>query len=327
MRVRAALFALVLWGAGGGAACSAATAQVRPAPDMVSLPTGSTLATWQVKQDTAASAGTMVFLHGGPGLYTEDRRIDEAAVFRKAGYATLFFDQAGSGQSAKLKASDYSLNRAVADLEAVRASRGLDKMLLWGNSFGANLAILYAQQYPDRVSAIILTSPGIFPGMAAKRDYSRTKRNGVEIGKDLSKAAARIDKEGAKAEAELSQIETGKLLDAITQSELIDAMTCKASTVALPKLPGGGNLFVNRMLQAELKMSKRDWSKLPKVPSLIIRGDCDFLPVKSAEAYKAALNAEYAAIPGAGHALLEDRAAVDSALQSFIERRLAAAKP
>ena len=301
--------------------------EARPTAEMLSLPTGSTLATWQVEAKTIERAGTVVFLHGGPGLYTEDRRFDEAAIFRNAGFATLFFDQAGGGQSAKLKANEYSLTRAVADLEALRVARGLDKIILWGNSYGANLAVLYARQYPDRVAAFILTSPGIFPGLGAKRDYSRTKRNGVNIGKDLAKAAARIDKEGSKAEATFSQVETGKLLDAVTESELLDAMTCKASSVELPKLPGGGNLFVNRILQAELKKIKPDWTTLPKVPSLIIRGDCDFLPAKSALAYQAALDAEYVAIPNAGHALLEDRAAVDLAIDSFIARRLMTAKP
>lgn len=294
---------------------------------MLSLPTGSTLGVWQMEAETAQSNGTVIFLHGGPGLYTEDRRFDEAAVFRKAGFTTLFFDQAGSGQSAKLKASEYSLARAVADLEALRIARGLDKIVLWGNSYGAILAVLYARQYPDNVAAFILTSPGIFPGLSVKRDYSRTKRNGVDIGKDLAKAAARIDKEGSKAEGAFSQDETGKLLDAVTESELLDAMTCKAIAVTLPKLPGGGNLFVNRILQSELKKTKPDWATLPKVPSLIIRGDCDFLPVKSATAYQNALNSEFVAIPNAGHALLEDRPAVDRAIDSFITRRLITAKP
>jgi pimeloyl-ACP methyl ester carboxylesterase len=299
---------------------SAITAPVhaRPAATMVSLPTGSTLATWKIPSDTGKSAGTVVFLHGGPGLYTEQRRMDEAAVFRQSGYTTLFFDQAGSGQSQKLKASDYSLARAVADLEALRQSSGLDKMLLWGNSYGAILAMLYAQQYPDRVSGFVLTAPGTFPGTTVKRDYSLSKRSGVKLGKELSKATSRIDKEGSKAEPALSQIETGKLFDEITQSELLDAMTCKASTVTPQNLPGGGNLFVNRMLQAELKTVKRDWSTLPKVPALIVRGACDFLPVKNAETYKTTLNAEFVTIPNTGHALLEDRTAVDRTIAAFL---------
>lgn len=304
-----------------------ASAQARPSAETAVLSTGSSLAVWQIDAETPTQSGTVIFLHGGPGLYTEERRFDEAAVFRKAGYATLFFDQAGSGQSAKLNASEYSLARSVADLEALRIARGLDTIILWGNSFGANLAVLYARQYPDKVAALILTAPGTFPGLVVKRDYSRTNRNGVDIGKDLAKAAGAIDKEGSKAEGAFSQVDTGKLLDALTDSELLDAMTCKSSVVTLPKLPGGGNLFVNRILQAELKKVKPDWATLPKVPSLIIRGDCDFLPAKSAIAYQDVLGAEYVAIPNAGHALLEDRLTVDLAIESFIQRRLLAAKP
>ena len=44
-------------------------------------------------------------------------------------------------------------------------------------------------------------------------------------------------------------------------------------------------------------------------------------------AFAQSLNAEYVAIPNTGHALLEERASVDSAIESFIQRRLTAIKP
>ena len=90
---------------------------------------------WILPADGAAArSAPVVFLHGGPGLYTEARRFDEAAVMRAAGFDTIFFDQAGGGQSARLPAGDYSHDRAVADIEALRVALGKDQFVLWGRN-------------------------------------------------------------------------------------------------------------------------------------------------------------------------------------------------
>jgi pimeloyl-ACP methyl ester carboxylesterase len=176
-----------------------------PAPQMKALSTGSELAIWSLAPEKPVHATPIVYLHGGPGLYTEGRRLDEGAVFRAAGFTTIYFDQVGGGQSKRLKATEYSIDRAVYDLEALRISLGQEKLILWGNSYGASLAALYSSRFPLRVSALILTSPGSFPGTDAKRSYSLTNRGSVSLGKELSVAVGKIDKKGAAAETEVSQ--------------------------------------------------------------------------------------------------------------------------
>ena len=101
-------------------------------PVMTAVATGSNLAVWKLPADARPRATPVLFLHGGPGLYTEARRFDEAAVMRAAGFDTIFFDLAGGGRSARLAAGDYGLDRAIADVEALRIALGKDQLVLWG---------------------------------------------------------------------------------------------------------------------------------------------------------------------------------------------------
>ena len=245
---------------------------------------------------------------------------------RAAGFDTVFFDQAGGGQSAQLPAGDYSLDRAVADIEALRLALGKDQLVLWGNSYGAALAALYAARYPGRVAGVILTAPGMFPGYAGKRDYGRTDRDRVVFGKDVSAAIDRIDRDGAKAEAEMPQARAGKLFDELVASELIDGMVCKGSPVRPPSLPGGGNLYAQRLIARDLKAVKPLPATIAGVPALIVRGTCDFLPMASAERYRALFSGRIAEIAASGHGLLEDRAAVDAVIGGFARDSLASVK-
>ena len=297
------------------------------APAMVKLATGSELATWTFPgSGPRRHAVPVLFLHGGPGLYTEARRFDEGAPLRAAGFDTIYFDQAGGGRSARLKAGDYSLDRAIADVEALRIALGHEQLVLWGNSWGAALATVYASRHPGRVAGFVLTAPGMFPGFGGKHDYSRTDRDKVEYAKDVTAAVNRIDRDGGAAEADLPQDRAGAIFDTMVSAELIDGVVCKGTAVKPPPLPGGGNLYVNRLISRDLKALKFTPGPLVKVPAIIVRGSCDYLPMSSAERYAALLGAPVLAVADAGHGLLEQRAAVDAAIASFAQGPLASVK-
>jgi pimeloyl-ACP methyl ester carboxylesterase len=295
----------------------ASSAIAQPAPTMTKMSTGSELAVWQVVPAKTARKTPIIFLHGGPGLYTEARRFDEGQPLRDAGFTTIYFDQAGGGKSARLKASEYSLDRAVLDLEALRVSLGQEKLILWGNSYGASLAAVYADRYPDRVAAVLLTAPGMFPGFDGKRDYSRTNRDKVVYSKAVTKAVGLIDSKGAAAEAKLSQSEAGLLFDEFAKAELIEGVVCKGSAVTPPPLPGGGNLYAQRFLFRDVKKLKFVPKQSPTRPVLILRGECDYLPMESAEKYRAMLGGRIQMIEKSGHGLLENTAAYQAALTRF----------
>jgi pimeloyl-ACP methyl ester carboxylesterase len=289
---------------------------------MISLSTGSRLATWTVPAPIKPRKTPVLFLHGGPGMYTTEGARNKGAVLRAAGFNTVYFDQAGGGLSDRIPAAQYTMQRAVDDVEALRVALKYDKIILWGSSYGADLAALYARRFPDRVAGMILTSPGTFPGFNAKRNYGPTDRGKVNIGAALSKAVGQIDKLGGAAEATIPQDAAGKLMDELVGAELMNGMVCKG-TYSPPVVGGGGNLYPNRMLAKELKQMAFPAGAPLGRPVLILRGTCDFLPMDNAERYRAVFGGTIVSIANAGHQFVENRADYDAALTRFATSELA----
>ena len=103
-----------------------------------------------------------LFVHGGPGggCSSHDRRL-----FDPARYRIILFDQRGCGRSLPHAAdrADLSANstgQLVSDMEALRRTLGVDRWLLLGGSWGAALALAYAEAHRERVSALVLR--GVF---------------------------------------------------------------------------------------------------------------------------------------------------------------------
>lgn len=107
----------------------------------------------------------VVFLHGGPGV--ADLSGDSAyfGALSADGYDVYVYDQLGTGHSARLHdPSGYTLDRWVADLEEIRLFIGADRMILIGHSWGARIAIRYLERHPGHVSRLVLSAPGAIPG-------------------------------------------------------------------------------------------------------------------------------------------------------------------
>jgi proline iminopeptidase len=100
-----------------------------------------------------------VVLHGGPGSGRSPRM---RRLFDPAAYRVALFDQRGCGRStphASEPRADLSANttwHVVADIERLRERLGVDRWLVFGGSWGAVLALAYAERHPDRVTELVL---------------------------------------------------------------------------------------------------------------------------------------------------------------------------
>jgi proline iminopeptidase len=102
-----------------------------------------------------------VALHGGPGSgCTPGHR----RYFDPAAYRIVLFDQRSTGRSVP-HAADPTVSLAsntthhlIGDIELLREHLGIERWLVWGASWGATLALAYAERHPDRVTEIVLAS-------------------------------------------------------------------------------------------------------------------------------------------------------------------------
>ena len=111
-----------------------------------------------------------VFLHGGPGggMSPSHRRQWDPEL-----YDVLLFDQRGCGKSlpfAEIEANDTW--RIVEDIERLREYCGHEAWQVFGGSWGATLALAYAQAHPDRTTELVLR--GVFLARQKEKDWLYT---------------------------------------------------------------------------------------------------------------------------------------------------------
>ena len=103
----------------------------------------------------------LLILHGGPGgnSYTFERTIGP----RLERFTTVvYYEQRGCGRSdPPPNPGEYSLPLLVADLDALRETLGLRRIVPLGFSFGGELALEYALAHPDRVERLVLQCPSV----------------------------------------------------------------------------------------------------------------------------------------------------------------------
>lgn len=295
------------------------------------LSTGSRIAYTFYPAEGQAHSAPVIYLHGGPAVPTRNSNYEFFKQLTTDGFDVYLYDQTGTGLSAQLDdISEYTLERNVADLEAIRQQIGSDKLILVGTSWGSVLAAFYLEQYPDHVEKVIFMSPGVLVDRAnARYDYSRTASSQDDsilmppLRMILAGALARTNPAAAQNFA--SQTEMSGIYDAFVTSPSMDyQVNCKGYTPTnKPSRSGGGNYYANLLILQSLKKAHdpRPTLKSLQTPALIMRGACDYIPWTSTYVYKETLaNSSLVLIPNAGHALTEAQPeAVLSTIRAFLK--------
>ncbi len=114
-------------------------------------------------EESGSLDGTpIVFLHGGPGAGcdSEHRRYCDPEKYR-----IILLDQRGCGRSTPhASLENNTTQHLINDLEAIRKALGISKWVVMGGSWGATLALAYAESHPQQILAMILR--GVFLGRA-----------------------------------------------------------------------------------------------------------------------------------------------------------------
>ena len=107
-----------------------------------------------VEQCGSPQGMPVLCIHGGPGggCTPSMRRFFDPSVFR-----IILFDQRGCGKSTpRAGVTANTTAHLISDIEHIRQVLGVDRWILFGGSWGATLALLYAQAHPDTVIHLVL---------------------------------------------------------------------------------------------------------------------------------------------------------------------------
>lgn len=285
---------------------------------------------WRVETDIElhhASRGegaAILYVHGGPGFPAADIPAGLAALADS--YSVHAYDQRGCGRSTRpidrFESQNYyqnmmEMNAAlgiaahIADLERIRRILGDEKLVLVGHSFGGFIATLYAAEFPERVAALILVAPAdmiVFPNEDG--DLFKVIREKLP------------EAERPKFDAFLGRyfdfgsVFTKSEADHIALSLEFVKFYMMASGAAEPSAPmneefaklAGGWVSPAIYFSLGRQHDYRDALRKVDVPTLIIHGDADLVPVSASESYADVLpGARLEVVEGAGHFLLDEK--------------------
>jgi pimeloyl-ACP methyl ester carboxylesterase len=99
----------------------------------------------------------LVLVHG---FGNEAHIWDDFAPLVAPHYRTLAVDLRGHGDSDHDPEQRYDYDHHVADLEAVTAALGIERLVLVGHSFGGRTAMLFAAKHPERMAGLVIVDIG-----------------------------------------------------------------------------------------------------------------------------------------------------------------------
>jgi proline iminopeptidase len=262
-----------------------------------------------------------VYLHGGPGSGCQP---DHRRLFDPERFHAVLFDQRGCGRSRPKGSREHNTTaHLIADMEAIRTKFGFERWLVAGGSWGATLALAYAQAHPDRVSGIVLRAtflgtyeeieagfcqrlPSFYPGLYADflsllPEAERDRPLDAYWHRILSDDAT-VYGPAARAWHDVERI----LSEHAPTRTRLDLATVKSGG-ALPATPFmEAHYFVNDCFMRPNQLLE-ETDKLKGIPGVIVQGRYDLLcPPSTSQALAARwAEGEVRIVESAGHSLYD----------------------
>jgi pimeloyl-ACP methyl ester carboxylesterase len=123
-----------------------------PAPEELQVKTPNVMLYIRVAGNTD-SGNILIVINGGPGSASHDMMgLDPLA---SETLALVSYDQRGTGRSTA-PTNGYALSEYIKDLDAVRQYFGVQKVHLFGHSWGGLVALAYAAAHQENVASVSL---------------------------------------------------------------------------------------------------------------------------------------------------------------------------
>lgn len=259
----------------------------------------------------------LLLLHGGPGMghnYLLPMKAlgDERPV--------IFYDQLGCGLSdAPENDALYQIPRFVEEVDAVRKALGLDRIVLFGNSWGSMLAIEYmVTGHGKGVEKLILSGalasvPQAIAGMERLLD---ALPNGA--GKRLKELEAAGQQASREYQSLVQVFYDTHLCRLNPKPPEYDAAIANGAKSPAYRVMNGPNEFT-------IKGNFKNWERRPdlgkiKLPTLITTGEFDEVTLDCAEAiHNGIAGSQLKVMPGCSHlTMLEKPDEYNAIIRKFI---------
>ena len=240
------------------------------------------------------SGPLVVVLHGGPGA-SHDYLLPQYDLLAR-GRTLFYYDQRGGGQSPVSRDTPVGWQEHVADLEALRADLGLERLTLCGYSWGGLLAELYFLAHPERVERLALVAPASHTADYRRQFEEEFARRmaapEIKRERDALRASGLRERDPAAYQRRAFELSVAGYFRDFHDAKNLTAFRVTARTQeAVWKSLGDYDLRPKLTETA---------SRVPPPPSLVIHGTFDPLPIAASRELATLLKARLKELP-AGH--------------------------
>ncbi len=250
---------------------------------------------------------TMIVLHGGPGYDHTPYKTFFTALHRSV--QIIFIDQHGHGRSASGSPETWNFERWSSDIDEFCNTLHINQPIIFGHSFGSQVAMEYAIRYSDNLNKIILCN--VIP----KFDLEESAQLFLQLGGESAKQAFLNFWENTSDE---SKQQYALLCSSFYGIQKIDEQKIFYNRL---KIKMDVLDYFSKFLAKKLDFLER--AHLIKKPTLIISGEKDpIATVKNANLLAQKLGANcyrHIIVPETSHNLIwEKNAAVMNSIKEFI---------
>lgn len=260
----------------------------------------------------------VIVLHGGPGggCSPAMRRYFDPSLYR-----IILFDQRGCGRSrphAEIAAN--TTWHLVADIERIRTALGIDRWMVFGGSWGATLALVYAQSHPERAAYLMLR--GVFLMTRGELDWFYGGGAGTFFPDQWEKFLAPIpkDEHGNLIQAYNKRLFSGDIPLEMRCARIWAGWENALASIEYDGPPGEtpadyarafarleNHYFINEGFLGPDRQILENVSLIADIPAVIVQGRYDMIcpPTSAWKLAERWGRADLRLIPKAGHALSE----------------------
>lgn len=243
----------------------------------------------------------VVCVPGGPGM-------DPLAYFAPVelpGYEMLIFAPRGTGESSAPGSPEgYRIAGYLDDLECLRIHLGLDRVTLYGNSYGGSVVFAYACEHPQHVERLVISNAVARVDAQYETAVNDARRRFSDTMPDAAARLAAADRSESVPEAELSPLEALRAYR--TQMACSVAREGPAETAYLDRLcsaPSNREAVAGMWAEWEQGLDLLERAGSLAAPALVIGSEADIVcPPAMVKLIADSLpNSRYVEIAGAGH--------------------------